>query len=99
MTFSTRMKEEITKQTMNRMDIQNELSAIIRYDAKLTKNNITLSFENAAVAQRVYKDFKELFNVSIHIIVRNQKRFRMKQIYILEIKEKVEETDEEDDKR
>ncbi|MCI8467286.1 MAG: DNA-binding protein WhiA [Bacilli bacterium] len=91
MTFSTRMKEEITKQTMNRMDIQNELSAIIRYDAKLTKNNITLSFENAAVAQRVYKDFKELFNVSIHIIVRNQKRFRMKQIYILEIKEKVEE--------
>lgn len=91
MTFSTRIKEEITKQPINRINIQNELSAIIRYDAKILKNGITLSFENAAVARRVYKDFKELFNVSINITVRNQKRFRIKQIYIFEIKEKVEE--------
>jgi hypothetical protein len=91
MTFSTRLKEEITKQAMDRIAIQNELSAVIRYDAKIAKNCITLSFENAAVARRIYKDFKELFNVSIHLIVRNQKRFRMKQIYIFEIKEKVED--------
>ena len=91
MTFSTKMKEEITKQNISRVEIQNELSAMIRYDAKITKNNITLVFENASVARRVYKDIKELFNVSINITVRNQKRFRLKQIYIFEIKEKVEE--------
>ena len=91
MTFSTKMKEEITKQSISRVEIQNELSAMIRYDAKVTKNNITLVFENASVARRVYKDLKELFNISINITVRNQKRFRLKQIYIFEIKEKVEE--------
>lgn len=91
MTFSTKMKEEITKQNISRVEIQNELSAMIRYDAKITKNNITLVFENASVARRVYKDIKELFNVSINITVRNQKRFRLKQIYIFEIKEKIEE--------
>lgn len=91
MTFSTRMKEEITKQSISRTEIQSELSAMIRYDAKISKNSITLVFENAAVARRVYKDIKELFNISINITVRNQKRFRMKQVYIFEIKEKMEE--------
>ncbi len=91
MTFSTKMKEEITKQVISRMGILCELSAMIRYDAKFTKNTITLSFENASVARRVYKDMKELFNVPINITVRNQKRFRIKQIYIFEIKEKIEE--------
>lgn len=91
MTFSTRMKEEITKNPISRIEIQSELSAIIRYDAKISKNEISLTFENASVARRVYKDIKELFNVSIKITVRNQKRLRTKQIYILEIKEKIEE--------
>lgn len=91
MTFSTKMKEEITQNPINRIAMHSELSAIIRYDAKIAKNFISLTFENAAVARRVYKDLKELFNVNINIIVRNQKRFRVKQIYILEIKEKSEE--------
>ncbi len=89
MSFSTRMKEEITKNNLNRIEIQSELSAIIRYDAKISKDLIFLTFENASVARRVYKDLKELFNISIKITVRNQKKLRSKQIYILEIKEKI----------
>lgn len=91
MSFSTRMKEEIAKNPINRIEIQSELSAILRYDAKITKELISLTFENASVARRVYTDLKELFNVPIKITIRNQKRLRMKQIYILEVKEKIEE--------
>lgn len=91
MSFSTRMKEEITKNSISRMEIQSEISAIIRYDAKITKEEISLTFENASVARRVYQDLKMLFNINIKITVRNQKRLRIKQIYILEIKEKVSE--------
>ncbi len=91
MTFSTRVKEEITKQEIDRYSAQNELSAIIRYDAKISRNLISMTFENAAVARRVYKNLKECYNVNINITVRNQKRFRIKQIYILEIKEKGKE--------
>jgi len=85
------MKEEVTKKEISHMEIRSELSAMIRYDAKISKNGISLVFENASVARRVYKDIKALFNVNINITVRDQKRFRMKQIYLLEIKEKVEE--------
>ena len=91
MTFSTRLKEEICSEDIERVSMFSELSAIIRYDAMIRENTITLVFENASVARRVFKDIKSCFNYSPHIIVRNQKRLRAKQIYILEIHEKAEE--------
>ena len=89
MTFSTRLKEEITEYNSNLMEKRAELSAILRYDAKIEKEKITLTSENAKIARRIYSYLKEVFGINIKIIVRNQKRFRIKQIYILEIKEKV----------
>lgn len=89
MTFSTRLKEEITEYNSNSMEKRAELSAILRYDAKIEKDKITLTSENAKIARRIYSYLKEVFGINIKIIVRNQKRFRIKQIYILEIKEKV----------
>lgn len=89
MTFSTRLKEEMTEYNSNLMEKRAELSAILRYDAKIEKEKITLTSENAKIARRIYSYLKEVFGINIKIIVRNQKRFRIKQIYILEIKEKV----------
>ena len=89
MTFSTKVKEEICSEEISRVDAIAELSAILRYDASITKNSITLTFEQGSVARRVFKDFKTIFNITPHIIVRNQKRLRAKQIYILEIKRNV----------
>lgn len=89
MTFSTRLKEEITEYASDSMEKRAELSAILRYDAKIEKDKITLTSENAKIARRIYSYLKEVFGINIKIIVRNQKRFRIKQIYILEIKEKV----------
>ncbi len=89
MTFSTRLKEEITEYNSNLIEKRAELSAIVRYDAKITKEKITITSENAKIARRIYTYLKEVFGISIKIIIRNQKRFRIKQIYILEIKEKI----------
>lgn len=91
MTFSTRIKEEICSNQISIMETHQELAAIIRYDATVTKNSISLTFENGTVARRVYKDIKSLFNIEIKVIIRNQKRLRSKQIYILEINHKVKE--------
>lgn len=89
MTFSTKLKDEICNGSINRIEMLSELSAILRYDATISSDKILLTFENGSVARRVFKDFKSLFNLSPHIIIRNQKRLRAKQIYILEIKENV----------
>ncbi len=90
MTFSSRLKEEITEYNGNAIEKRAELSAILRYDAKITKEKITITSENAKIARRIYTYVKEIFGINIKIIIRNQKRFRVKQIYILEIKEKLE---------
>ncbi len=91
MTFSTRLKEEITEYDSNPIEKRAELSAILRYDAKLEKDKITITSENAKIARRIYSYIKEIFGINIKIIIRIQKRFRIKQIYILEIKEKIED--------
>lgn len=89
MTFSTKLKEEIVSSESSKSVLVSELMAILRYDSVINKQSITLTFENGAIARRIYKSLKELFNAHINIIIRNQKRLRAKQIYILEIKENV----------
>ena len=91
MTFSTRLKEEIASIKTSRKAMLSEIMAFFRYDAQVNNKTITLTFENGSVARRVYKNIKELFNIEIKIIVRNQKRLRAKQIYILEVKENVKD--------
>ena len=91
MTFTTRLKEEITKSDISQLDSLIELAAYVRYSSHIKKNKITLTFENASVARRIYKDIKNNFGVNIKITVRNQKRFRIKQIYILDVSEKVDQ--------
>ncbi len=90
MTFTTQIKDEVTKLDLNYLESFNELAAIVRYDGVLLNNKITITSENASVARRIYKSLKEIFKVSAKIIIRNQKRFRIKTLYILEINEKLD---------
>ncbi len=90
MTFTTKIKEEITKNDISQLESLVELSSFIRLSAQIKKNKIVLTMENASVARRIYKDIKSNFGVNIKITIRNQKRFRVKKIYILEINDKAE---------
>ncbi|MBR1413759.1 MAG: DNA-binding protein WhiA [Bacilli bacterium] len=90
MTFNVRVKEEITKLPINTIEKRMELSSFLRYNSKQEKNHITITLENASIARRIYKNVKEIFGINIKITVRYQKRFRVKQIYILEFFDKVD---------
>ncbi len=89
MTYTTRVKEEIVKSDINKSEKICELSGYIRF-AAVIKDSINITLENASVTRRIYKHIKEIFNIQPRITIRNQKRFSIKQIYILEINEKVE---------
>jgi len=88
MTFTTRLKEEISKLDNNEIENHTIIEAFLRYNS-IIKDNITITLENASVARFIYKIIKELFGITPKIIIRVQKRFRIKQIYIIEINEKV----------
>lgn len=87
MSFTTKLKEEISKGSIERISALPELSAFIKYNNGISLNKIILTIENASVARRIYKLIKCLYDINIKVIIRNQKRFRVKQIYILEISE------------
>ncbi len=94
MTFTTQIKDEVTKIPQNFIENISELAAIVRYDAITENDKIVITLENAAVARRIYKSFKEIFQISPKIIIRKQKRFKVDTLYILEIKEKIQSIEE-----
>lgn len=89
MTFTTKLKEEISKLDNNEIESRSIIDSFLRYNSVM-KKNITITLENASVTRFIYKLIKEIYGVSPKITIRIQKRFRVKQIYILEINEKVE---------
>lgn len=93
MTFTTRLKEEISKLDDNEIEKRSILSGYLKYNATIN-DSIVLTIENASVTRYIYKYIKEIYGVSAKITVRIQKRFRVKQIYILEIKDKVDKITE-----
>ena len=88
MTFTTRLKEEISKQVDNEIESRNLIDAFLRYNSTINES-VVITLENASVTRYIYKLLKENFSISPKIKIRIQKRFRIKQVYILEIKEKV----------
>ena len=87
MTFTTSLKEEISKNDFSLVEARYEIESFIKANSKI-KNEIVITLENASVARRIYKDIKMVFGISASIVIRIQKRFRIKQIYILTIKDK-----------
>ncbi len=89
MTFTTRLKEEISKLENNDLEKRAIIEGYLRYNSVIN-DKITITLENASVTRFIYKILKETFEIIPKITVRIQKRFRVKQIYILEINDKVD---------
>ena len=90
MTFTMQVKEEISTSMKDYLDLLPLLSAFVKYSSIIKDGTISLTMENAHVARLIYKTFKVIFNISPKINVRVQKRFKVKQIYILTISDKVD---------
>lgn len=90
MTFTTRLKDEISKEDFNLVDGNAEVSAYLIAVGKIDKNVLSITSENASVCRKIYKELKSIFGITPSVIIRIQKRFRVKRIYILNIKERVD---------
>lgn len=91
MSFSINIKDEATRVECTREEYLSELSAIIRNSATITENSIKITIENNAVARRIYKLFKDIYEVNISITVRRRYGLNNNLIYILTIKNKIKE--------
>ena len=89
MTFSSTVKEEVSRLDTTKPESISELSAIIRNSASIDKS-ILIHLENNFVARRIYKLIKSLYDVTPVITVR-KKYFSNGLSYILDVRNKTEE--------
>ncbi len=89
MSFTANIKEEVTRLEGNVLEYLAELSCIIRNNATI-KEEITITVENNAVARRIFKLIKSIYDVTQVITVRKRYNFNNNLSYILKIKHKKE---------
>ena len=87
MSFSTQVKNEISKLETKKIENITELSAILRNIATID-NEIKVQTENASVARRIFTLIKDTFNISPRIVVRRGYNFNKNYIYIIRINKK-----------
>ena len=94
MSFTTIVKDEISKLETTKLEDISELSSIVRNSSTLKENNINITIENNAVARRVFKLFKGIYGITPSITVRN-KKLGKGLTYILNINNKTKEIEED----
>ena len=87
MSFTSTVKEEITRLENNKLEYIAELSAILRNNANVD-NDIIITIENNAVARRIFKLLKTIYDVTPNITIRKRYNFNNNYSYILKIKNK-----------
>ena len=88
MSFTSTVKNEVSKLEINNIEKIAELNAILANNAILEDNIIKITTENASVSRRIFNLIKDLYHVIPNIIVRRSLNFNKKYLYILHIKNK-----------
>ena len=88
MSFTTRVKNEISNNYSNSSANIAELSAIIRNSYLKDENQLEIVTENSTVCKHIYNLFKEIYNLNIKI---SQKAtsFTKNHLYIVELGEEI----------
>ncbi len=89
MSFSSDIKNEVTRLEYTKTEYIAELSSIVRNNGIITDTKIIITIENNGVARRIYKLFKNNYDVNVKISVRKGYGFSKSLTYILTISENV----------
>ena len=89
MSFTSKIKTEISEQKYNKLEQISLLSALTKNED--IKETIKISNENKDVANLIFNLFKEIYKIIPKITVRKGYNYNKNLIYIIEIKEKINE--------
>lgn len=93
MTFSSKIKQELSRTEIGKTCcLKAEISALVRTTGYISfkgfnKLEIELSTENAAVARRIFKVLKTLYNMQTEVTVKKSNRLKKHNNYIITIED------------
>lgn len=95
MSFSSDVKKELIMMESDHEAMKAELAAIIRMNGLISTNgqdtSLDIQTESAAIARRIYTLLRNVFPGPIEIVVRKKMRLKKNNIYIVRLREKVNE--------
>ncbi len=89
MSFTTDIKDEITRINNTKSESIAELSGFLRNNGTYNDENIDLLTENATVAKRIYSLIKDIYDISCEIETRKGNNFSKNNLYLIMINDKV----------
>ena len=89
MSYTTKIKEEISEITNTKSEIIAELAGFIRNNATITDDTIVLTTENKTTVERIQNFLNTIYEVKIEITTKDNMNFSKKELYALVIKDKV----------
>ena len=95
MSFTVKVKEEISKHTSTRSEIIAEMSAYIRNNGTIHKDKITLTTENSFIIDRVMDQMNELFGFYPKKEIIENLNFSKKELYQITINQKLDLVEKE----
>ncbi|MCS1352199.1 DNA-binding protein WhiA [Mechercharimyces sp. CAU 1602] len=94
MSFTGRMKNELSRIDVKPSSARAELSAIVRIVGSLSiydkRPVLDLHTENASIARRIFSLFKLLYAVQPEVMVRKKARLKKNNVYIIRVLDKTE---------
>ena len=84
MSFTSVVKNEVSKLETKDAESIAELSAIIRNIGVFVSDRIKITTENASVARRIFNLIKNIYHISPKITVRRGYNFNKNYVYIFE---------------
>ena len=88
MSFTSIVKNELSKLELEKIEAITELSAILKNNSNIDNNCIKIMTENPSVARHIFNCLKKIYNITPKITVRKGYNYNKNYIYILELKEK-----------
>ena len=90
MSFTSIVKNELSKLELNKLEAITFLSSVIKNNAILEDKSIKIITENNSVARQIFNLIKEVYNIGAKVTLRRGYNYKKNYIYILEIKEKID---------
>lgn len=90
MSYTAKIKEEISNVKSSKSEIIAELSAYIRNNGTITKDKITLTTENHFIVERIISSLKALYNINVKEEVIENLNFSKRSLYQITIDEKLD---------
>jgi len=85
MTFTEKVKNEITNQQLSEIENRYLFLGYIYANAIFENNKIIITLENKNIAEKLFKTIKYCYYINPKITVRYQKKFKVQRLFIIEI--------------